>query len=463
MYAFVASAATAASAVRDAAGVANPSADPTAQADIDALIHDLQDPERRATLIEQLRALQEARTDSEAAAHSLADLDVARLLEQGADGLFAIGRRVLETDVVWLLQHVLLSAVIVLVGIVCYRFARRGLRRLEDRLAHRDPERTDRRRLRLSRRIIRAGLLLVTLTLVLQIWGLSLAQWITGLSGVAWVRTTFSLLLIGAATLLAWSLADAVIRGTMRAQSDRLGNARQRSRLLTVTPLLQGATRIGIGVLALLLILAQLGLNIGPLLAGAGIIGLAVGFGAQSLIKDLLIGITLLLEDAASVGDVIDVSGTVGEVEEMGIRMLRLRGLDGTVHMIPYSDIGRVSNLTKDYAFAMLDVRVAYKERVDDVVESLVDIARELRDDADLAPLILEDLEVMGVNALADSGVEIRVRLKTLPLERWRIAREFRRRIKARFDEAGIEIPYPHRILYFAGEKAGSTPDTIAP
>ena len=424
--------------------------------EIGALIDDLKDPERREALIRELEALQAARNQHGDAAQTLENLNLSELVGRAADQLQQGWQKLLALDAFWVAQQALWSVAALALVAVLYWITRRGLRRLEARFDQ--SAATSHRGFLLGRRLLKITLLLLAGAMLLQIWGVSLVGWLSTLTSLAWVRTTLSLLVIGAAALMLWSLSDSIIEGTLRTQARRLDNARKRSRLLTVTPLLQGTVRITIGVLALLLVLAQLGLNIGPLLAGAGIIGLAVGFGAQSLIKDLLIGVTLLLEDAASVGDVINVGGHIGEVEAMGIRMLRLRDLDGTVHLVPYSEITTISNLTKDFAYVLLDVRVAYRENVDQVIDALVEVANEFRDDEDFGPVILEDLEVMGVNALDESGVDVRIRLKTLPLERWHVGREFRRRIKARFDQDGIEIPYPHRVIRFGVDKSGDAP-----
>jgi len=374
--------------------------------EIGALIEDLKDPEQRERLIRELETLQAARSKTEQGP-SLADVDVGELLQGFGQRAAEAWQSLLNVDAVWVVEHLLWSVlVVVLLGAV-YFVIHRALRRLEARIAPDDAE-SGSRGFRTGRRFVRVALLLLAAAMLLQIWGVSLIAWITAMSSLGWMRTALSVVVVGVVALLLLSLSDTLISRTFLAQSNRLHSPRQRSRLLTITPLIQGTLRITIGVLAVLIILAQLGLNIGPLLAGAGIIGLAVGFGAQSLIKDLLIGVTLLMEDAASVGDVIKVGDTFGEVEHMGIRMMRLRDLDGTVHMVPYSEIGQVSNLTKDFAFAMLDVRVAYRENVDDVIEALVATADRLRDDPDLGPLILEELDVMGVNALGESGVEIR-------------------------------------------------------
>jgi small conductance mechanosensitive channel len=208
-----------------------------------------------------------------------------------------------------------------------------------------------------------------------------------------------------------------------------------------------------------MLILGEMGISIAPILAAAGVVGLAVGFGAQSLIKDYFTGFFLLIEDQIRHGEVIEVAGKAGKVEEVTLRHVRLRDFEGSVHFIPNSSITTVTNKSRDYSYSVMDLSVAYRENVDQVYEVIRKVGVEMRATPDLKNLILEDLEISGINELGDSAVIIRCRFKVDPLEQWDIKREFFYRIKYAFDEAGIEIPYPHLTLY-AGEmkKAGSTP-----
>ena len=211
-------------------------------------------------------------------------------------------------------------------------------------------------------------------------------------------------------------------------------------------------------VMVTLIVLAELGVNIGPLLAGAGVIGLAVGFGSQKLVQDVINGIFILFEDSVAVGDVVTAAGISGVVERMSIRSLRLRDLTGNVHTIPFSAVETVTNMTKEFSMAVIEAGVAYRENIDEVIVALRQLGTEMKDDPEYASLILEPLEVLGVDALADSAVIIKCRFKTVPLKQWMIRREFNRRMKNRFDELGIEIPYPHQTVYFGVGKDGSAP-----
>jgi moderate conductance mechanosensitive channel len=205
-------------------------------------------------------------------------------------------------------------------------------------------------------------------------------------------------------------------------------------------------------------LLSQLGVNIGPLLAAAGVLGVAVGFGSQKLVQDVITGFFILLEDAFAVGDVIQVGSYSGAVEAVSIRNVRLRDLAGTVHTIPFSTITSVSNLTRDFSFHVFDMGIAYRENVDQVMETLRAIGSEMRSDTYFRNLILDEPEVFGLDSFGDSAVVIKGRIKTRPIKQWEVGREFNRRVKKRFDELGIEIPFPHRTLYFGVDKDGKAP-----
>lgn len=205
-----------------------------------------------------------------------------------------------------------------------------------------------------------------------------------------------------------------------------------------------------------LMVIKEIGIDIGPLLAGAGVVGLAIGFGAQSLVKDVISGFFILLENHMNVGDVVQVAGEAGLVEKINLRVTVLRDLEGRVHIIPNGEITTVTNMTKEWSRALLDIGVAYKEDYDEVVAVIEEIAEGLRNDPEFGPLILEPLKVLGLDSFGDSSINIKVMFKTIPIKQWDVAREFRRRIKRVFDERGIEIPFPHRTIYMGeGESSG--------
>jgi small conductance mechanosensitive channel len=223
----------------------------------------------------------------------------------------------------------------------------------------------------------------------------------------------------------------------------------QKKRATTITRLLDVLITVVIMSVAVLIVLREMGVDITPLLTGAGILGLAVGFGGQNLVRDIISGLFIIVEDQVRVGDVAIINGKGGLVEAIRLRTIVLRGLDGTVHIFPNGTINELSNMTKDFSRFVLDVGVAYKEDPDRVMEILREVGEELRNDPTYSSRILKPLEIMGVEAFADSAIVIRTRWETVPIEQWNVGREFRRRIKKAFDQHGIEIPFPHVSVYF--------------
>ena len=208
---------------------------------------------------------------------------------------------------------------------------------------------------------------------------------------------------------------------------------------------------IGCGLLwfvVALVAFSQIGFNIGPILAGAGVAGLAVGFGAQSLVKDLVSGFFLILENQIRVGDVAVINGTGGLVESITFRTVVLRDNAAVVHVFPNGSINTLSNMTKDWSAYVIDLGVAYKEDTDRVVEILRRVGEEMRGEPKYGGVMLEPIEVLGVDAFADSAVMIKARLKTLPLQQWNVGREYRRRLKKALDAERVEIPFPHQTIY---------------
>jgi len=231
-------------------------------------------------------------------------------------------------------------------------------------------------------------------------------------------------------------------------------------RIQTVSGLFRKVVKVAVYTVALMMILAELGLNITPIIAGAGIVGLAVGFGAQNLVRDVISGLFLILENQVRVGDVARINGTGGLVEEINLRTIVLRDIEGTVHVFPNGTIESLSNMSKEWSRFAIDVGVAYKENIDEVMELLKKIGEGLAKDARFGEMILEPLEVLGVDGFGGSEVVIKCVMKTAPAKQWEVGRELRRRIKNTFDERGIEIPFPHVSLY-VGEETKPLPLSI--
>jgi len=217
----------------------------------------------------------------------------------------------------------------------------------------------------------------------------------------------------------------------------------------TLVRLIRQAVYLALWTAVILVLLQEVGVEIGPILAGAGILGLAVGFGAQNLVRDVISGFFLILENQVRVGDVAIINGTGGLVEKVNFRTLVLRDLAGVVHVFPNGTISTLSNMTHEWSAYVFDIGVAYKEDTDRVVAVLERVLGEMQADETFGPLILETPEIMGVDKFADSAVVIKGRIKTLPIRQWMVGREFLRRVKRTFDEEGIEIPFPHQTVYF--------------
>jgi moderate conductance mechanosensitive channel len=196
------------------------------------------------------------------------------------------------------------------------------------------------------------------------------------------------------------------------------------------------------------MILSQVGVNIAPIIASAGILGIALGFGAQSLVKDFLSGVFMIFEDQFGVGDVVDVGEATGTIEAVSLRVTRLRDLEGTVWYVPNGEILRVGNKSQNWSRAVVDVGVGYDEDLARAKRVLSDVAHDLWEDDDYRSVIIEEPEVTGVEAMTPDAITLRVLVKTAPMEQWAIARELRQRIKARFDHEGIEMPFPQRVLW---------------
>lgn len=252
-----------------------------------------------------------------------------------------------------------------------------------------------------------------------------------------------------------------IARGTtaafQRANSNEDSPERRR-RLDTLRRVLVVVVRIVTWTIAIAMALSALGISIAPLLTTAGVAGIAIGFAAQSLVKDYFTGIVLLLEGQLRVDDVVKIGGQTGAVEEITLRYVRLRNLEGQVIFVPCGNITDVTNYTMNFAYALIDVGVAYREDPDEALAQMREVAGGMAADPDWSEKILDEPEVMGVNALADSSVILRIRMKVAPGEQWAVQREFHRRIKRRFDDLSIEIPFPHLTVYPGQPKQGSAP-----
>jgi moderate conductance mechanosensitive channel len=363
----------------------------------------------------------------------------------------------------FILRASLLSVVIIaaakLISIAAGQFVARIFRLNED-VRSRLPELEARvnRYLPLLEKIGRVLLVLFASLGVLQAWGVDVLSWAASERGRSVVGSLTTIVIIVVIAFAAWEVVSALIERYLAGREADGGAVARSQRVRTLLPLLRNVFMVALTVMAVLTVLSELGIDIGPLLAGAGVVGLAVGFGAQTLVKDIITGLFILLEDSISVGDVVDVAGHSGVVEILTIRTIRLRDIRGTVHTVPFSEVSTVKNLTKDFSYALMEIGVAYRENVDDVIEVIVDVGKNIRSDAAHADNILEDIQVQGLDRFDDSAVVIRARIKTKPLQQWSVRRAFNKALKRRFDELGIEMPFPHQTIYFGEDKSGAAP-----
>jgi moderate conductance mechanosensitive channel len=376
-----------------------------------------------------------------------------------------------EGGFVYVLRGTLLTLAIVVIARLVVNLTRRASRHgfaIGDELKQKFPtlEQRANRYLPVFSAVIAAVVYAFAALAILQAWNVAAFSWLDSDFGR---RVTTSLISIGTVILIAltvWELFSSAIERYLNAVDQDDTPLQRSARARTLLPLLRTAMMVIILLLASLIILSQIGVDIAPLLAGAGVVGLAIGFGSQALVKDIITGLFILIEDTLAVGDVVDVGkGHLGVVEAISIRSIRLRDGAGAVHSIPFSEVSSVINLTKDYAYYVGNVTVSYREDPDRVAEVLREVAGELMNDAAYRPFILEPLEIIGIDKMTELGVTIQSRLKTLPRKQWMVGREFVRRMKQAFDRNGIEMPYvvKPRYLEEIGERAAAATEDAPP
>ncbi len=276
-----------------------------------------------------------------------------------------------------------------------------------------------------------------------------------------WAGPAIGALRIVGIIVVAW-VAIAVLSRLIRALRERidgrLGGVETARRAETLGRVVRYLVTVVISGIAFMMVLSEVGISLAPILGAAGVVGVAVGFGAQSLVKDYFSGFFLLFEDQIRTGDVVKVAGIGGLVEDITLRHVRLRDYDGNVHFVPNGLITTVTNMGRAFAFAVIDAGVAYREDIDEVIRVMREVAAALKADDAFSPKILQDLEVAGVERLADSAVIVRARFKVMPLAQWDVRREYLKRLKRAFDERGIEIPYPHLTVYAGHPRTGAAP-----
>ncbi len=303
--------------------------------------------------------------------------------------------------------------------------------------------------------VLRAAIYISIALIIIKIWSGKEIVWLPpGMKEMLLVKI-ISITCIILVAMLIWEISNSLVELSLTKSGELSLETGRAHTLLTVA---RKTIFVTLSLIAFLMILSEFGMNIGPLLAGAGVLGLAISFGSQKLMQDLITGFFMLLEDQIAMGDVIKIGDNTGTVEAISVRTVRFRDSGGVVHIIPYSGIVSVSNLTKDFSYYLFEINVAYRENVDEVIVVLRQIARDLQHDANYTSFILEPLEVLGLDKFADSAVIIKARFKTRPGMQWVVGREFNRRMKQKFDELDIQIPFPHTVVFFGENKDGAAP-----
>ncbi|MDF1794628.1 MAG: mechanosensitive ion channel [Thalassobaculaceae bacterium] len=375
-------------------------------------------------------------------------------------GIFVSGA---QDGFMFMLRATAISIAAVTVALTVQHLATKLLDRLfkvDEELEHRFPGL--RKRANLYRPTLKRAIDIIIFVLaavaILEGWNAGVISALDTQTQSAVLRSSGTILLVMIVCIVIWELTASgiarVLSGTNADGSPREASSRTK----TLLPLLRRAVLVALIVFGGLIVLSELGIDIAPLLAGAGVVGLAIGFGSQALVRDVITGLFILIEDTVAVGDVVTAGGHTGVVEDMSIRTIRLRDLEGSVHVIPFGDVTSVINLTKDFSYALLDVGVAYREDTDRVSEVIKSVADEMQADENWNALFLEPIDILGVQELADSAVVIRCRVKTPPIKQWGVKREMLRRLKKRFDAENIEIPFPHTTVYFGVDSLGKAP-----
>jgi moderate conductance mechanosensitive channel len=259
--------------------------------------------------------------------------------------------------------------------------------------------------------------------------------------------------LILAAAFVLWLTLTSWVEYRLNPDFGKVPTAREQ----TLLTLLRNAATIALAVITLMFALSELGLDIGPLLASAGVIGLAIGFGAQKLVQDVITGVFIQLDNAMNVGDIVTAGTTTGVVEKLTIRSVSLRDLNGIYHLIPFSSVDAVSNFSRDYSNFVIDMGVAYREDTEEAKAAMFDAFDELKRHPEQGANIIGAFEWFGLEQFADSAVILRARIRTLPGKQWGVGRAYNEIVKRIFDARGIEIPFPHTTLYLGENKQGQT------
>ena len=330
---------------------------------------------------------------------------------------------------------VLLGAAIIIWGLHVI------LKSITERIAPKD-ELDQRRRADIGRwtmRVARLAIFVGALILILRLWGFNFSDLrdspIYAIFSVLW-RIAVILVL----ALAAIELGQLGIRRVFERLAARSRNPRRAAQIRTLGPVLSGLATTIVVIIAAMMALAEVGVEIGPLLAGAGIVGLAVGFGAQTIVKDFLTGLFLIMEDSVSIGDIVKIGAFSGTVEDMSLRTIKLRSYDGTLHIFPYSEAQVISNSTKMFSYAVFEFPLDHNTDISKALEVMQQVGDELREDPAFTSVVLAPIDIAGVDKVSEAGVLLKARMRTMPGKQWSVQREYLRRIRLAFERAGIEF-----------------------
>ena len=295
-------------------------------------------------------------------------------------------------------------------------------------------------------RFIIIGMMAYTLS---KIWGLDkVSQIFEGEGMQSFLTSSVTILMVAIFAALIWEAVGLYLSYILKQADDK-----NHTRIKTLVPLIRNVVLSVFALLFGLVIMSEIGLNVAPFLAGAGVIGLAIGFGAQSMVKDFITGFTIVIEDVIRVGDVVTMANCTGIVEKITLRKVQLRDFAGIVYTIPFSQITTIQNMTKNFSYYPLEIGVAYKENIDKVMQIMRRVDTEMPGEETYKTMMLEPIEIVGVERFDDNAVIVKARMKTMPIKQWDVGREYNRRLKMAFDSEEIEMPFPQRVITIKNEK----------
>jgi moderate conductance mechanosensitive channel len=308
------------------------------------------------------------------------------------------------------------------------------------------------------RKTLRAIFFILATGVAAEVWGIPVSEFVASKAGALIILRAVAITITVGVVFAVFEVTSVSSVYLLKEKKKGKKKKTVSQKAKTLIPIVRTSVNIAAGFIGGIVILDRLGVNTTPILAGAGIVGLAVGFGAQTLVKAIINGLFILFEESLRVGDYAVLGKNEGIVEAVGLRTVKLRDVKGNFHVVPNSSISTITNMSKDFSRTVIDVGVAYREDVDEVMEILRAIGEEMQNDPEYGKNILEPIEIFGLHKFDDSAIIVRSRLTTKPLKQWGVKREFNRRVKKVFDARGIEIPFPHRTVYMGEPKQGAAP-----